>query len=78
MALQPFIGPWPLLQSRNLFFYTDGRRTRTSDQPVARPLPTYRITQTQNKLIHRHPCLEWLKASNGLLNYSVVNVAINS
>jgi hypothetical protein len=24
MALQPFVGPWPLLQFRNLF-YTDGR-----------------------------------------------------
>jgi hypothetical protein len=38
MALQPFIGPWPLLQFRNLF-YTDCRTHWTSDQPVARPLP---------------------------------------
>jgi hypothetical protein len=29
------------------------------DQPVARPLPTHRTTQTQNKRTHRHPCLEW-------------------
>jgi hypothetical protein len=48
MAQQPFIGPWPLLQFRNLF-YTDGRTPWTSDQPVARPLPTHRTTQTQNK-----------------------------
>jgi hypothetical protein len=48
MALQPFVGPWPLLQFRNLF-YTDGRTRWTSDQPVARPLPTHRTTQTQNK-----------------------------
>jgi hypothetical protein len=45
MALQPFIGPWPLLHFRNLF-YTDGRTACTSDQPVARPLPTHRTTQT--------------------------------
>jgi hypothetical protein len=48
MALQPFVGPWPLLQFHNLF-YTDGRTPWTSDQPVARPLPTHRTTQTQNK-----------------------------
>jgi hypothetical protein len=51
MALQPFVGPWPLLQFCNIF-YTDGRTPRTSDQPVARPLPTYRTTQTQNKCTH--------------------------
>jgi hypothetical protein len=50
MALQPFVGAWSLLQFRNLF-YTDGRTPWTSDQPVARPLPT------QNKRTHRHPCL---------------------
>jgi hypothetical protein len=58
MALQPFVGPWPLLQFPNLFF-TDGRTPLTSDQPVARPLPTHRTTQTQKKRTHRHPCLEW-------------------
>jgi hypothetical protein len=41
MALQPFVGPWPLLQFRN-HFYTDGRTPWTSDQPVARPLHTHR------------------------------------
>jgi hypothetical protein len=40
--------PRPLLQFRNNFF-TDGRTPWTSDQPVARPLPTHRTTQTQNK-----------------------------
>jgi hypothetical protein len=48
MALQPFVGPWPLLQSRKLS-YTVGRTPWTSDQSVARPLPTHRTTQTQNK-----------------------------
>jgi hypothetical protein len=57
-ALQPFVGTWPLLQFRNLF-YTDGRTPWTSDQPVARPLPTHRKTPTRNKRTHRHPCLEW-------------------
>jgi hypothetical protein len=37
----PSVGPWPLLRFRNLF-YTDGRTPWTSDQPVARPLPTHR------------------------------------
>jgi hypothetical protein len=44
MALQPFVGPWPLLQFRN-YFYTDGRTPWTSDQPVTRTLTTHRITQ---------------------------------
>jgi hypothetical protein len=48
MALQSSIGPWPLLQFRNLF-YTDGRAPWTSDNPVAMPLPKHRTTQTQNK-----------------------------
>jgi hypothetical protein len=48
MALQPFVGPWPLLQFRN-HFYTVNRTHWTRDQPVARPLPTHRTAQTQNK-----------------------------
>jgi hypothetical protein len=39
--------PWPLFQFLNL--YTDGRTHLTGDQPVERPLPTHRTTQTQNK-----------------------------
>jgi hypothetical protein len=58
MVLQPFVWPWPLLQFRNLF-YTAGRTSWTSDQPVARQLPTHRRTQTQNKRTHRHPWLQW-------------------
>jgi hypothetical protein len=58
MALQPFIGPWPLVQFRNLFS-TDGMTPLTGDQPVARLLPTHRTTETQNKRTHRHSCLEW-------------------
>jgi hypothetical protein len=41
-------GPWPLLQFLNL--YTVGRTPWTGEgQPVARPLPIYRTTLTQNK-----------------------------
>jgi hypothetical protein len=58
MALQPFVGPWPIVQFRNLF-YTDGRTPWTSDQPVAKPLPSHRTKQTQNKRIYKHPCIEW-------------------
>jgi hypothetical protein len=47
MAIQLYVKPWPLLSF--LIPYTDGRTTWTSDQPVARPLPTHRTTQTQNK-----------------------------
>jgi hypothetical protein len=41
-----------------IFSYTVGRIPWTSDQPVARPLPTHRATQTQNKRAHRHSCIE--------------------
>jgi hypothetical protein len=44
-------GPWPLFQFLNL--YTVGRTPWRRDQPVARPLPAYRINT------HRHPCLKW-------------------
>jgi hypothetical protein len=47
MALQPFVGPWPLFQFLKL--YTVGRTTQTGYQPVARPLPAHRTAQTQNK-----------------------------
>jgi hypothetical protein len=33
-------------------YFTDGRTAWTSDQPVTRPLPKHRTTQTQNKHIH--------------------------
>jgi hypothetical protein len=48
MAVQPLVGPWPDLQFRDPF-YTDGMTSWTSDQPVARPLPTHRKKLTQNK-----------------------------
>jgi hypothetical protein len=53
---QPFVGPWPLLQFCNLF-YTDGGTPWKTDQAVARPLPTHKTRQTQNKLTHKHPYL---------------------
>jgi hypothetical protein len=36
-----------------ILFYTVGRTPRTGDQPIARPLPTHRATQTQNKCTQR-------------------------
>jgi hypothetical protein len=47
MALQPFVGAWPFFGF--LILYTVGSIPWTGDQPVARPLPTHRTTQTQNK-----------------------------
>jgi hypothetical protein len=42
MDLHSSVGPWHLLQLRNLF-WTDGRAPQTRDQPVARPLPIHRL-----------------------------------
>jgi hypothetical protein len=47
MALQPFVGPWPLFQF--LIFYTVGRTPWMGDQPVARLLPAHRTAKPQNK-----------------------------
>jgi hypothetical protein len=47
VALQPFVGPWPL--SSFWILYTVGRIPWTGDQSVARPLPILRTTQTQNE-----------------------------
>jgi hypothetical protein len=58
MALQPLWTVAAFFQFLNLC--TVGRTPWTGDQPVARPLPTHMITQTQNKRTqYRHPCLEW-------------------
>jgi hypothetical protein len=47
MALQPFVGPRSLF---SFFIYTQSvELLGQGDQPVARPLPTHRTTQTQNK-----------------------------
>jgi hypothetical protein len=47
MALQSFVGLWPL------FHFLDPIHSRydslDGDQPVARPVPAYRTTQTQTK-----------------------------
>jgi hypothetical protein len=47
MSLQSFVGPWPLFQFLDL--YRVSRTPWTGDQPVARPLPSHRRTQAQNK-----------------------------
>jgi hypothetical protein len=49
LVLQPFVWPLPLSFSFAIL-YTVGRTPWTEDQPVARPLPTHRTTQPQNKL----------------------------
>jgi hypothetical protein len=33
----------------SLYLYTVGRTPWTGDEPVSRPLPTHKTTQTQNK-----------------------------
>jgi hypothetical protein len=49
--LYSLLWPWSLISQFHDHF-TDGRTPWTSDQPVARPLPKRRTTQTQNKRIH--------------------------
>jgi hypothetical protein len=49
MTLQHFFWSSILLQFRNLL-YTNGWSPWTSDQPITRPLPTYRTTQTQTSM----------------------------
>jgi hypothetical protein len=48
MALQTFVGPWPVFFSF-VILYTIGRAPWTSDKPVARPLPIHRTTQTHTQ-----------------------------
>jgi hypothetical protein len=47
MDLQPFVGPWRLFQF--LILYIVDMIPWMGDESVARPLPTHRTTQTQNK-----------------------------
>jgi hypothetical protein len=53
----PLLGPGLFFSF--VIFFTVGRTPWTSDQPIARPLPTHRTTQTQNNCTHTHPCLKW-------------------
>jgi hypothetical protein len=47
MVVQSFLGTWPFFNV--LILYTVGRTPWTGEQPVSRPLPTQRTTQTQTK-----------------------------
>jgi hypothetical protein len=47
MAVQP-LWRWPPFNFLNI--YTVGRTPWTGDQPIARPLPTHRLTQTQTTM----------------------------
>jgi hypothetical protein len=53
MAVQPFVGPWPLFNF--LILYTFGKTPWTVDQSVARPL----YLHNHRIHAHRHPCLKW-------------------
>jgi hypothetical protein len=44
IALQPFVGPWPLFQFLDPI-YSRVRTPWMGDQPFARPLPTHRTTK---------------------------------
>jgi hypothetical protein len=48
MALQPFVGPWPLFHYLDLFTQSIGLLER-GISPLLRPLPTHITGQTQNK-----------------------------
>jgi hypothetical protein len=52
MALQPFVGPWPLFQFLDLFTQSVGLLGRGLARRKA-------DTCTQNKRTQRHPHLEW-------------------
>jgi hypothetical protein len=57
-----FIHQWlysPLFGPDRNRFYTGGRIPWTGDQPVTRPQPIHRKTQTKNKQTQRHSFLEW-------------------
>jgi hypothetical protein len=58
LALQP---PWALAPSFQFHDHvTHGRTPWTGDQLVARPLPTHRKTQTQNKYIKTKEQNPWV------------------
>jgi hypothetical protein len=68
---------WVLAAFYNfLILYTVGKTPWTGDQPVARPLPTHRTTQTQNKRTQtsmprvgfetKLPAFEWAKTVQAL------------
>jgi hypothetical protein len=49
LLYSPLLGPSLFFNFVMFFLYADGRTPWTSDQPVARPLPTYGPTQTRNE-----------------------------
>jgi hypothetical protein len=65
MTLQPFVGPSPLLQFRNLFC-TDSRTPWMGDQPVAKPLPTHRDIHAFNGIRTHYPSFRESEASSYL------------
>jgi hypothetical protein len=57
MLLQPFVGPWPLIQFRNHFSQTVGLLGRVISPSQGRYLHTKQHKHRINA--HRHSCLEW-------------------
>jgi hypothetical protein len=80
MALQSFVGLWPLFSF--LILYTVDRTPWTGDQPVAMFLTIDRTTQTQNKrtqtFMHRvrfelmNPLFKRAKTVHGLDRAAIV------
>jgi hypothetical protein len=58
MALQSFVGPWPLLRYVIFFIQTVGLLGRVISSSHM-PLLKHGTTKTQNKHIKKYPCLEW-------------------
>jgi hypothetical protein len=55
MALQSFVGPWPLFQFLN--FYTVDRTVWAGDKPVAKPLAAHRTAQTSMPEVKFEPTI---------------------
>jgi hypothetical protein len=64
MDLQLFVVPWPIFSF--LMLYRVSRTPCTADQPVASPLPSHRVSQTQNKHTNFDPSVWVGEAGSGL------------
>jgi hypothetical protein len=59
----------------SLDLYTIGKNPRTSDRPVARPLPKCRTTQTQNKRTHTHTHTPNIHVLSGIRTHQSVRAS---
>jgi hypothetical protein len=65
-----FVGPWLIFQILNL--YIVGRTAWMEDQPIARPLPTHKTTQTPNKRAQT----SWFQSDSANLYKAVIKFLI--